>query len=156
MDENRRESPGVTIPPPFIFVGFFAVGLALDRLVPLPAVKSSLATSLGGAFVVAALVVAVLGFKEFLGARTTVRPDREVTTLITGGIFAFSRNPLYLALLMFYLGMGLLLRHWWPVILAWPLVVAMNRFVIAREEQHLAARFGEAYADYCRRVRRWV
>ena len=90
------------------------------------------------------------------GHRTTLNPYKGATTLVTRGPFAFSRNPIYLADVLVYLGVMLLIGSFWPLLFA-PLVWVMMRYgVIAHEEAHLRAKFGTAYTDYCARVRRWL
>lgn len=148
--------PGVRIPPPLIYFAFFAGGAVLDRIFPLPVAIGPLPRYLGGVLVVAALLIAALAFKEFAAARTTVRPDRPASALIRGGIFRLTRNPLYLSLLLFYLGVSVSLALWWTIVLASALVVILDRYVIRLEEQYLAGQFGPAYTDYRRNVRRWL
>jgi protein-S-isoprenylcysteine O-methyltransferase Ste14 len=157
MDSNQTaQGPGVRIPPPLYYLAFFAGGIALDRIAPLPIPASPLPRYVGAAFMVASLAIAALAFKQFAVARTTVRPDRPASALIQGGIFGFSRNPLYLSLLLLYLGLSLSLALWWPVILSGALILTIDRFVIRAEERHLAERFGHDYAAYRSRVRRWL
>jgi protein-S-isoprenylcysteine O-methyltransferase Ste14 len=76
--------------------------------------------------------------------------------LLTGGAYRLSRNPMYTGLAIAYLGLALLLGSWWPLAL-WPLViVAVRQLVIRPEEQYLTQRFGQTYAGYQSRVRRWL
>ena len=87
--------------------------------------------------------------------RTTVNPYKAASNLVTGGPFAWSRNPIYLSDWFVYLGVTLLLGSAWPLLLA-PLVWAVMRYgVIAHEEAHLEAKFGDPYRAYLARVRRW-
>ena len=89
-------------------------------------------------------------------AGTTVRPDRGTDHLVTGGPFAFTRNPLYLAGIMLVLGLGLAFGIAWFLLVGIPAAFAVQKLTIEREERHLEARFGETYLDYARRVRRWI
>lgn len=87
---------------------------------------------------------------------TTVNPYKGVAHLVEDGPYAFSRNPIYLADTVIYFGVMLIWGNLWPLLL-YPLVWAAIRFgVIRHEEAHLAAKFGETYTQYCRRVRRWL
>ena len=72
------------------------------------------------------------------------------------GAVRLSRNPIYLADALAYLGVTLLVGSWWPLLVLPAVLLAMLRLVISREEEHLAARFGADYAAYRSRVRRWV
>jgi protein-S-isoprenylcysteine O-methyltransferase Ste14 len=83
-------------------------------------------------------------------------PNRPASTLVTHGPFRLSRNPMYLGLSLVYLGVTLLVNSVWPLLLL-PLVIAiLQPTVIRLEERYLGARFGTAYDEYCRRVRRWL
>ncbi|MEM9602668.1 MAG: isoprenylcysteine carboxylmethyltransferase family protein [Pseudomonadota bacterium] len=105
-----------------------------------------------------AIYVGVSALWAFRGARTTVdprRPDRA-STLVTEGVFARSRNPMYL-------GVALLLLAWAVFLGSVPallgpvvFVVYISRFQIVPEEVALQSRFGVAYEQYCQRVRRWL
>ena len=105
-----------------------------------------------------ALLVAIAGALQFRRARTTVNPMKPDTasSLVTGGIYRFTRNPMYLGDALILLAWAVFLSN--PITLAGvPLFVAwMNVLQIAPEERALKARFGEAFDLYCSRVRRWI
>jgi protein-S-isoprenylcysteine O-methyltransferase Ste14 len=89
------------------------------------------------------------------GHRTTVNPYKAATNLVTFGPFAHSRNPIYVSDWFVYLGVTLLLGTAWALLFA-PLVwVVMRYAVIAHEEAHLLAKFGDEYQTYCSQVKRW-
>ena len=89
-------------------------------------------------------------------AETTASPYKATSQLTTAGPFRYSRNPIYVAMTAAYLGIALLANSIWLLLLLVPLLLVMQFGVIHREERHLAARFGEAYAAYCATVRRWL
>ena len=103
-------------------------------------------------------VAGVAGIIEFRRARTTVNPHRPGTasTLVAGGIYQLTRNPMYLGLALLLLGWGIFLAN--PVSLAmlFLFVGYMNRFQIVPEEKVLESLFGEAFAAYRSKVRRWL
>ena len=102
------------------------------------------------------LALAVAGIAAVIRHRTTIVPHHPVATLVTGGAYRLSRNPMYTGLAVAYLGLALLFGSWWPLAL-WPLViVAVRQLVIRPEERYLAGRFGQTYTDYQARVRRWL
>ena len=146
----------IFIPPPLYYAAGLACGMAVNGMAPLP-LGDRPATAVAGA------VVAVLGLTLVIGGvaavirhRTTIVPHHRVATLLTGGAFRLSRNPMYTGLAVAYLGLGLLLNSWWPLAL-WPLVViAVRQLVIRPEEHYLTQRFGRTYTDYQSRVRRWL
>ena len=148
-------SPTV-VPPPLIFLAFFAAGWFIEFVIPISVHTAFIIRYAGWAFAVLSAIITVLGFNEFYLARTTILPNRAASTLITSGIFRVSRNPLYLSLLLLYIGASIYFSIWWSVVLAPLLVFIMNRYVIRTEEVFLAEKFSELYRAYCARVRRWL
>ena len=108
--------------------------------------------------VVVALIVglpAVVGFRR---AKTTVNPlkPEASTALVTGGIYRWTRNPMYLAMLLLLIGWACIVSNWAALAML-PLFVAyLNRFQIGPEERALQARFGAEFESYRRKVRRWL
>lgn len=80
---------------------------------------------------------------------------RPTTALALGGPYRFTRNPMYLGLASLHLGAALLFDSFWVILTLPPVLWVVRRAVIDREERYLEARFGGAYLDYKRRVRRW-
>ncbi len=74
----------------------------------------------------------------------------------TEGPYRFSRNPAYVALTLWYLGIGFLLNNAWVLVLVIPVLVVMNRYVVPGEERRLEATFREQYRRYKSHVRRWL
>jgi protein-S-isoprenylcysteine O-methyltransferase Ste14 len=75
---------------------------------------------------------------------------------VTDGPFRYTRNPIYVALTLFYLGIGVVLNALWVLLLIVPLIVVMQLGVITREERYLERKFGDEYLRYKARVRRWL
>jgi protein-S-isoprenylcysteine O-methyltransferase Ste14 len=75
---------------------------------------------------------------------------------VTIGVHGWTRNPIYLGLFLVYGGIGVAAHSTWIIVLALPLASLIRYGVIAREEVYLERRFGDAYLDYKRRVRRWL
>lgn len=106
----------------------------------------------------AGLAVGAAGVAAFRQAQTTMNPVHldKASRLVSSGVYRFTRNPMYLGLLLMLAAWALWLGHGLPW-LGLPLFVAgMNRFQIRHEERVLAQKFGEDYLSYCRKVRRWV
>jgi protein-S-isoprenylcysteine O-methyltransferase Ste14 len=88
--------------------------------------------------------------------RTALLPGGETTQVIETGPFAWSRNPLYVGLLVLSAGIALLAGSLWALA-ALPVEWALLRWgAVVPEEQYLAEKFGPTYAAYCGRVRRWL
>src|SRR5262245_4972804 len=88
-------------------------------------------------------------------AGTNVRPDRPSLTIVKGGPYRFTRNPMYLALCLLQAAVGLLLNGWVPLLFAVLLGLVLHFGVILREESYLEKKFGEQYLSFKRQVRRW-
>ncbi|PVZ87076.1 isoprenylcysteine carboxyl methyltransferase [Serratia sp. S1B] len=116
--------------------------------------------TLGFAVVLVAVAFAMMFSTSlaFHRANTTVHPQKfhQVNNLIVNGIFRFSRNPIYLGLLLLLAAWALVLDSW-LVWIGWLLFfVYLDRMQVPREERFLAQRFGNEYLAYCQRVRRWL
>ena len=104
----------------------------------------------------AGVAIAVWGQVLFRKAHTTTVPGQTSSRLITSGPYRFSRNPMYVGLVLAYLGVAGLLQQVWPVTLL-PFVVAyLNWIVIPVEEARLRDAFGAVYDRYVASVRRWL
>jgi protein-S-isoprenylcysteine O-methyltransferase Ste14 len=106
----------------------------------------------------AGAAIGAAGVWGFRRARTTVNPWRPhaSSTLVVNGIYRYTRNPMYLGLLLALLGWGLYLANVYALILAFTFVPYMSRFQIRPEERALRQTFGQQFRGYCGRVRRWL
>ncbi len=105
-----------------------------------------------------ALAIAAGSIYQFWRHQTTVNPTRlsQTNSLITGGLFALSRNPIYVADALVLVAWSIYLGFW-PALVTVPVFMAyVTRFQIIPEERVLAEKFGDAYSEYCERVRRWI
>ena len=89
-------------------------------------------------------------------AGTNISPLRPTTSVVTTGPFRFSRNPLYVALTLLYLGLTLAFNTWWGIVVLIPLLIIMHYGVVLREERYLEQKFGETYRQYRSQVRRYL
>lgn len=153
---RQTDTPGVIAPPPLIALGHLLVGLGLDAFWPLPFLDAPAQWVLGVGFVAPAVALALWCIWLFRRADTAVEPWQPSTALVTAGPYRFSRNPIYLALVVAFAGLACAIDSLWLVALLPVLALVLDRGVIGREEPYLQGRFGEAYRGYCRRVRRWI
>ncbi len=149
---------GVIALPPLIFLGFLATATVLEAIVPLPVVAAHpFPRYLAGAALVACgFVMIAMGTQCFLAAGTNIPPTLPTTALVVDGIYRRTRNPLYLGMILVYLGLGVAAGSLWAIGLVVPLLWVINTGVIAREERYLERKFGDAYRAYNTRVRRWI
>lgn len=149
---DRRRFPF----PPAIPVVALLLGWGLGRLWPIDVNWPAWFRWVGWALLVAMPVLAASALLTFRRHHAAVNPRGQATTMVAAGPFRYTRNPMYLGLLMLHLGVTLAFRLPWAAILFVPVFLALNFGVIVPEEQYLAAAFGEPYALYRKRVRRWL
>lgn len=163
---TTRDHPNVAVPPPLIYFAFLGLGWALDRYgvqIGLPAgedISLGLGTELRRGFALALILGGLLldgmaaGLFRRLG--TAVEPWKPSTVLATGGLYRFSRNPIYVGFAITYVGLAVGMNSPITLLLLIPSLLVVDRFVIQREEAYLAAKFGAEYEAYRNRVRRWL
>ena len=146
----------VRIQPPVLTLIHVAVAFLLTWLIPLPLMVTLILRTAG-------FVLALIGFLLGLGAlmafrSTRTAPDspRQVSRLITSGVYRFSRNPVNLGFVLILVGTLLNAGSYWGILLAPVLVILFNRLVVEREEEYLAQKFGDEYGRYKSKVRRWI
>jgi len=89
-------------------------------------------------------------------AGTNVHPAEPALTIVRDGPFRFTRNPMYLALCLVQIALGLFLNDWITLLFVVPLALILHYCVVLREEKYLTAKFGEPYLQYKHDVRRWI
>ena len=149
---------GVIAPPPLIFLAGLGFGLLADRLLGIPPMDISMPLRGGFGLTLgvsgAALIAAALG--RFGKAGTPAEPWKPTTALTTSGVYRLTRNPMYVGMAILLAGLAVGLGSW-GALFALPLVcLIIDRFVIVREERYLEDLFGDSYATYRNRVRRWL
>jgi len=150
---------GVITRPPFLYLGCLILGLILDQVLPQPLTLPETALLLwtaGGGLILLGVAILAAGVRSFSRAATPVPSNQPVRALVTTGLHAWSRNPIYVGMFLIYAGIGLAARSPWVLILTLPLAITMRYGVVAREEAYLERRFGDAYRGYRARVRRWL
>ena len=144
------------MPPPALYLGGLLMGYGLDRAIAFPHIAFSgdrwlvLALALIGTLLVFAAVV------QLRMANTTLMPHRAASTLLTNGVFALSRNPIYLGFTCLATAMALSQHSVGMLIMQIPVVWVIHAHVIAAEEAFHAQQFDQQWQAYCRRTRRWI
>lgn len=143
------------LPPMWFLLAILCV-LGLHLLLPGPRWIAYPWTLVGPALALAGLLLLVWGAGLFVRRGTGVRPFTPATVLVAQGPFRWSRNPMYLGMIAVLAGAAVGTGTPWP----WPVVAAfallLDRRFVRREEQFLAERFGAAYIEFRRTVRRWL
>lgn len=145
--------------PPVIYVIALIAGYLFGHSLPLPwfgGIAAEVMFAAGVLMILGALAIDFAAMTTIHRAKTTVMPHRKVDHLVTKGVFAVSRNPIYVAHTMLVIGAGLISGIAWYFPLAFVAAYAAQKLGIEREEKHLESRFGKAYRDYKKRVNRWI
>jgi protein-S-isoprenylcysteine O-methyltransferase Ste14 len=144
--------------PPFVLFYFyivFAAAFGWPRVDPREFFRSEPMAWIGVLFCLTGLLLllwSIVSFgRSFRVGIDTARPDK----LITDGIFSFSRNPIYVAFALILIGEFLILPDWITLIYLIAATWLFHRQVL-REEDFLLRHCGQAYVEYCHRVRRYV
>ena len=155
--DTSSDNPGIVAFPPLIWlVGAVISALLHFFVIRLPIMSYSACLVCGIALVVLAPALALSALVTMKKAGTNVNPAEPAITIVRGGPFRFTRNPMYLALCLLQVALGFFLNDWITLLFVVPLALIMHYGVILREERYLTAKFGEPYLELKRAVRRWL
>ena len=155
--KSEKDNPGVIAFPPFIWltgailsilIHFFVIHLPIT-----PNYRVCLVCGIALMIIAPALALSALFTMSRAG--TNVDPAKPALTIVRGGPFRFTRNPMYLALCFLQIALGFFLNDWITLLFVIPLFCILRFGVILREERYLEAKFGEEYLAFKRSVRRW-
>lgn len=160
LGDATRDAPGVKVFPPLIPLAAIALGSWIHYLKPIDVelqVSSRVRYGVGGSL----LSVAILGFGAwaivvFRRAGESELPWRSTVRVVQHGPYRFTRNPMYVQLVLFCVGVAILLTNVWILLLTPICAWLLERLAIVPEERYLERKFGEEYLAYKRRVRRWL
>ena len=145
------------VPVPWVFVLTYLLGVVLEHVHhgTISPTAALISTTAGAVLFAVGAVIAGWGLVLFGKAKTTTVPGKLSGKLVTWGPYRFSRNPMYVGLVLAYLGEAGLLKQIWPVVLLPFTVAYINWTVIPVEEAKLEEAFHNEYKQYCLQVRRW-
>ncbi|HHX8563016.1 isoprenylcysteine carboxylmethyltransferase family protein [Vibrio sp. RM-44-3] len=146
------------VPPVAVFLLVILLMYGLTVLVPSLNISVPFVEVVVGGLTLLSGYMGIAGVYEFHKVKTTVNPVKPDTasSVVRTGVFSFSRNPMYMALLLLIIAIGLWWQHLTVVLCSVVFVSYMNRFQIKPEERVLERLFGEEYVDYKNHVRRWI
>jgi protein-S-isoprenylcysteine O-methyltransferase Ste14 len=156
MPAPDSDTAGVIAFPPLLVAGTLALGLIAHWLAPRHPFPTGPSRIAGIALVLLGGAIIAWGAKTMRAGGTNIDPGQPALALVTTGPFRFTRNPLYLANVIIYIGTTLVVDALWPFVLLVPLVAVLEWGVIRREERYLSKKFGAPYDAYRSRVRRWL
>ncbi|MBP0627633.1 MULTISPECIES: isoprenylcysteine carboxylmethyltransferase family protein [unclassified Cupriavidus] len=152
------ESLELKIPPPVVALLTGLLMWLASKLIAPVVVPFGLRVGVAVAIACIGAVIGVSAMVSFRRAKTTMNPIKPGTAslLVTDGVFRFTRNPMYLSLLLYLFAWAVYLSNWLPLLFLPPFVLYINRFQIAPEERTLSSLFEAQYAAYKGKVRRWL
>ena len=156
--ENKKDSPGVYIPPPLLYVLIFLAAVFIQKKIPIDTSLFHLQVTkiVGILLLVTSLFFSITSLKKFFKSKNTLIPIKPASSLQTNGVYNISRNPMYVGLVFIYLGLTCLIGNWWNIILFPILLLIIQQYVIKKEEEYLERAFGVKYVEYKNKVRRWL
>ena len=155
MSNASPDNAGVIAPAPILYAVAIAVGLVAEYLAPTSLLPSPISGWVASAFVGASIALVVSAFRALAKAHTAFDARKSTTSLVTSGVFRFTRNPTYLSLTLLQIGVAFAIQSSWVLLVAIPAVAVTQWGVILPEERYLNSKFGERYRDYASKVRRW-
>ena len=154
---TTEDNPGVIAFPPLIWlVGAVITALVHFFLIQLPITSYSACLVCGIVLVILTPTLALSALLTMKAAGTNVNPAKPALTIVRGGPFRFTRNPMYLALCLLQVALGFFLNDWITLLFVVPVALILHYGVILREERYRTAKFGEPYLELKREVRRWL
>jgi len=146
------------VPPPVVALLMAGLGWLASWAVPALGFVLPHRDAIAIALFLTGVCVALLGVASFRQARTTVNPlkPEKSSALVMSGIYRYTRNPMYLGLLLALLGWAFFLSNALAFLFLPAFILYMNRFQIAPEERVLASMFGQEFTAYLSKVRRWL
>lgn len=153
---QRDDHPETIARPPLIYLAFLIFGAALQLTSPYPVLSDWLRPVLALPAILAGIVLMAAAVRSFRAAGTNIPTPLPARALVATGPYRYTRNPMYLAMSLIYLGLVCAMNSLWMLLLFLPLHLLLHTGVIQAEEAYLASKFGDAYRRYCHRVRRWI
>ena len=154
--EDQQDNAGVIVPAPFFYAGVLVIGIVLNAFFPVPFLPSVVALIVGLPLIAIGILVVRSAFRALGRENTSPDPYEPTTKIVVDGPFRFTRNPIYLSFTLIYLGITLAFNTLWALLLLLPVLLAIDRGVILREEKYLEPKFGDEYLRYKAKVRRWI
>jgi protein-S-isoprenylcysteine O-methyltransferase Ste14 len=154
---DTTDTANVIIRPPIAWAVAVLAALALNWLMPLPFVPAAVPAGWVGAMVFAlALALVAWAIATVTRAGSNVPTSLPTTTIVGTGPYRFTRNPIYLGMVLGLISLAIALNSLWPLLMLVPFALVIHYGVVVREEAYLERKFGDVYRRYRAHVRRWL
>ena len=144
------------IPPPILVLILVVSSCLSSKKIDVIHIPNQTLTSI--LILLIGILILIIPISKFIKSKTTIDPIKfkKVNKLVTSGIYKYSRNPMYLGLLLIVISSSILYLNIYSVITPMIFYYWINRFQIKREEIFLTEKFGKEYLLYMTRTRRWI
>ncbi len=153
---NDEKGAAVKFPPPLIFLSVIFFSYVLHYFWPIGIADVLFHKYIGIIILGLGISIVIIGKNTFSRAQTNIEPWKPTKKIITTGIYKYSRNPIYLALCVMQVGIGIIVNSLWMIISLAISVALVYHTAIKKEEIYLAAKFGDEYKIFKNKVRRWL
>ncbi len=141
----------------FITYSTITIALILEWFLPTTLkINTTLSITIGILLIIIAWTIIFTAKYQFKKHDQKSGPNNETTLLIQSGLFAHTRNPIYVGVLLISPALGLIIGSIWLLLATIPIFFLIQHFLIIPEENYLKTKFGDTYIEYCKKVRRWV
>ncbi len=155
MTEDKK-GPAVKFPPPLVYVLWMTLGGILQKFYPTDMGIPFNHQYWGLGMVILGIIFLIYARTVFKKAKTNIKPWEKTKSIITTGIYARSRNPIYLGFNIFPIGLGIFFDNLWVLLSFLPGALTVYHIAIKKEEAYLEEKFRDEYLDYKKKVRRWI
>ncbi len=159
MSPNNQETlAAVRFHPALIIISFLVVGSFLTNIWPLSASldNQQLFGQLGLGLFGMAILILTFAYGSMARAKTTINPSEHSTSVVSTGIYAYTRNPIYIGWFIIFVAIALRNNSWFDLVLSTLMIALLHWAAVLPEEAYLERKFGEEYSSYKERVRRWL
>ena len=147
--------PSRLYPPHYVLLSILSI-VGIDSLLPVPFVSSAIALVGGLLFLFSGIVLAASAARLFSKAKTGIVPFSESTKLVVSGAYRFTRNPMYLGMFFCLIGVTLLVNNVVGLLVLLMFFLIIRQLFVLKEEVQMQETFGDDYAQFKARIRRWI
>ena len=151
-----QDNADVKILPPIVLDVALGLGIPVGILLPTRLLPAEAAVPLGLGVVAISVLLVIAAVRELRRKKTAFDVRKPTSAIVRTGVFRLTRNPVYLSMMLLYVGVSLLINSPWMLLLAIPTGSALCLAAIKPEERYLEAKFGDAYREYRATVPRWI
>ena len=152
---QKEKSRRKIYPPVYFFITIILM-VPLHYFLPIKKVVNPPISYIGLILILTAITMLVWAARSFGREKTTIKPFEQSSELVTYGLYRFTRNPMYLSMVMTLFGLAIFLGSITPFLLIPVFILLIQRNFIIHEERGLEETFGEKYKNYKALVRRWI